>query len=155
SLLWLPLRVRRRGAFGRRASGALRSLHALLLGLGGWFAGVLIVLTALPTVPLDDEVLALVSIGIPIALGTYWASARGADSQRSRVARFVATVEGAVIGAWLGLNVTPGLFAPLLAIVGATAGANLIVLVLDIRRDRGAREPAAAATPRAFTEASA
>jgi hypothetical protein len=50
-------------------------------------------------------------------------------------------------------NVTSAAFG--LAIADATAGANLIVLVLDIRRDRAVREPAAAATPRAFTEASA
>jgi hypothetical protein len=127
----------------------LRSLYAVLLGLGGWFAGVLIALTALPTVALDDEVLALVSIGLPIALGIYWASAR------ATIARLAATVVGTVIGAWLGFNVSSGLFAVLLTIVGATAGANLIVLVLDIRRDRAAREAAAVATPRAVTEASA
>ncbi len=58
SLLWMPLRVRRQGAFGRKAGGALRSFYALLLGLGGWFVGVLIALTALPTAPIDDELLA-------------------------------------------------------------------------------------------------
>ena len=73
SLLWMPLRLRRRGAFGRKASGALRSLYALLLGLGGWFVGVLIVLTALPTVPLDDELLGALSVGLPIGLASYFA----------------------------------------------------------------------------------
>src|SRR2546430_595896 len=42
SLLWMPLRLRRRGRFGRKSGGAVRSVYALLLGLGGWFAGVLI-----------------------------------------------------------------------------------------------------------------
>ena len=156
SLLWMPLRVRRRGAFGRKASGTLRSLYALLLGLGGWFLGALIALTALPTVPITDEVLVLVSVAIPTGVGIYWAAR--SDSGRTSTARFAATMVSAVIGAWLGLNVTSaafGLFAPLLAIVTATAGANLIVLALDIRRERAAAEPAAAATPRAITEASA
>jgi pimeloyl-ACP methyl ester carboxylesterase len=132
TLVWMPLRVRRRGAYGRKASVALRSLHAILLGLGGWFAGVLIALTALPTVPLQDETLALVSIAIPVALGIYFASTHG-------LVRFAATVAGAVIGAWLGFHVTSAgfsLMAPLFAIVGATALANLVVLVLDVRRDR-------------------
>jgi pimeloyl-ACP methyl ester carboxylesterase len=158
SLLWMPLRVRRHGAFGWKASGTLRSLYALVLGLGGWFLGVLIVLTALPTVPITDEVLVLVSVAVPSGLGIYWASARSEGSGGPRTARFVATVVGAVIGAWLGFNVTSaafGMIAPLLAIVGATAGANLIVLALDIRRERAAREAAAAATPPALTEASA
>jgi hypothetical protein len=84
-------------------------------------------LRAVPTVPIQDEALALVLIAIPVALGIYFASSQG-------VARFAATVVGAVIGAWLGFHVTAagfGLTAPLFA----TAGANLIVLVLDILRD--------------------
>ena len=66
------------------------------------------------------------------------------------IARLAATVVGAVIGAWLGFHVTAagfGLLAPMFAVVGATAGANLIVLVLDIRRDRA---PAVAAVPQAI-----
>ena len=143
SLLWMPLRVRRRGPFGLKASAALRSLYALLLGLGGWFVGLLVVLTALPTASLLDEVLALVSIGIPIALGTYWASTPGEGPRRSRIACFAATMAGAVVGAWLGFNVTSaavGVLAPVLAIVGATVGANLTLVVLDIARDRRVRD---------------
>jgi pimeloyl-ACP methyl ester carboxylesterase len=143
SLLWLPLRVRRRGAFGWKASGTLRTLYALVLGLGGWFLGVLIVLTALPTVPITDEVLALVSIAIPTGLGIYWASARSDGSGGPRTARFVATVVGAVLGAWLGFNVTSAAFgaiAPLLAIVGAVVGANLTLLALDTSWDRRVRD---------------
>jgi hypothetical protein len=92
---------------------------------------VLIALTALPAVPVQDETLALVSIAIPVALGICFASSQG-------IVRLASTVVGAVIGAWLGLHVTSGGFgltARLFAIVGATAGANLIVLVLDILRD--------------------
>jgi pimeloyl-ACP methyl ester carboxylesterase len=143
SLLWMPLRVRRRGPFGRKASAALRSLYALVLGLGGWFVGLLVVLTVLPTASLLDEVLALVSIGIPIALGTYWASTPGEGPRRSRIARFAATMAGAVVGAWLGFNVTSaavGLLAPVLAIVGATVGANLTLIALDIAWDRRVRD---------------
>ena len=82
------------------------------------------------------------SIGIPIGLGIYWASARPTDPERIRIVRFVATVVGAVIGAWLGYHVSSGLFALVTAILGAVAGANLIVLGLDVWRDRAAREPA-------------
>jgi hypothetical protein len=72
SLLLMWLRVRRRGRFGRKASGALRSVYPLVLGLGGWFVGLMILLVALPTVALDNELLAALSIGVPIGLGTYW-----------------------------------------------------------------------------------
>ncbi|HEY1369227.1 MAG TPA: alpha/beta fold hydrolase [Gaiellaceae bacterium] len=140
SLVWMPLRVWRRGAYGRKASIAARSLYAAVLGLGGWFAGVLIALTAMPTVPITDEVLALVSIGIPVALAIYWASTH-------TTARVAATVVGAVAGAWLGLKVMDGLYAPLLAVAGAVAAANLVVLALDIARDRAARGRAEAPRP--------
>jgi pimeloyl-ACP methyl ester carboxylesterase len=148
SLLWMPLRIRRRGAFGRKGSVTLRSLYALVLGVGGWFLGVLIVLTALPTVPITDEMLVLVSVAVPTGLGIYWASARSDGSGGPRTARLAATMVGAVIGAWLGFNVTSAAFgaiAPFLAIVGATAGANLTLILLDISRARSPeRSPAAA-----------
>jgi RND superfamily putative drug exporter len=133
SLAWMAFRVRRRGAFGRKSSVALRSLYALLIGLGGLFLGILIALTALPTVPLTDELLAVLSVGVPVGLGLYFAS-RNHDWLG-----FAVAVGGALIGAWLGYNVTSAAFgvaAPLLAIVGAVVGANLTVLSLDVVRDR-------------------
>ena len=45
SLVWMALRVRWRGPFGRKTSAVLRVAYPLVLGLGGWFLGVLIVLT--------------------------------------------------------------------------------------------------------------
>src|SRR5215218_897955 len=72
SLLLMWRRVRKRGGFGRKASAVLRSVYLLVLGLGGWFIGLMIVLVALPTVALDNALLAVLSIGTPIALGTYW-----------------------------------------------------------------------------------
>jgi pimeloyl-ACP methyl ester carboxylesterase len=155
SLLWLPRRVHKRGGFGRKSSAALRSLYPSVLGLGGWFLGVLFVRTTSPTVPLDDELLGVVSIGLPIGLGIYWAWVRRVWSPRRKTAGFAAAVGGALIGGLLGFQVTDGLFAVVTTIVGAEAGANLILLVLDIARDSTARE-LAKATPRpAVTGASA
>jgi len=151
ALVWMPVRVQRRGAYGRKARVALRSVFALLVGLGGWFAGVLVALTALATVPIQDELLTVVSIGVPVGLVTYWASMR---DEGSRVPRLAVAVVGAVVGAWLGFNVTDaglGLFAPLVTIIGATAGANLTVIALDIQEDRAA---AAAAAPQPVAQAS-
>ena len=65
--------LRKRGRFGRKASAMLRSVFTLVLGLGGWFIGVLTVLIAFPTVPLDDPLLAVLSIGMPVGLGIYLA----------------------------------------------------------------------------------
>ena len=143
SLLWMPLRLRRRGAYGRKAGATLRSLYAVLLGLGGWFAGVLIALTALPTVPLTDELLAAFSVGLAIGLGLYFAWTNSDWSARSKLTGAAAATGGALIGAWLGFNVTSagfGMFAPLLAIVGAAVGGNLLLVALDIAWDRQARD---------------
>jgi hypothetical protein len=115
-----------------------------VLGLGGWFLGVLFVLTIAPTVPLDDELLAVLSIGTPIGLGIYWAWVRRALAPRARTAGFVAAVAGAFVGAWFGFHVTAGLVAVFTTIVGSAVGANLILLVLDTARDCTARETATA-----------
>jgi pimeloyl-ACP methyl ester carboxylesterase len=141
SLLWLSLRRR---PFGRKASGAVRSLYAVLLGIGGWFVGVLVVLTALPTVPLDDELLAALSVGVPIGLGVYFAWANRDWAAKTKATGFAAAAGGALVGAWLGFNVMEGLFALLTAILGAAVGGNLPLLFLDVAWDRQARDRFAA-----------
>jgi RND superfamily putative drug exporter len=146
SLLWLPRRVHKRGRLGRTASASIRSLYAPVLGLGGWFAGALVVLTTLPTVPLDSDLVAGLSVGLPVGLGIYWAWVRREWSSRTKGTGLAATLAGALVGAWLGCNATTGLFAVLTATIGATVGANLILLVLDLARDRSVRG-LAVATP--------
>jgi pimeloyl-ACP methyl ester carboxylesterase len=145
SLLLMARRVRKRGRFGRKASAALRSVYPIVLGLGGWFLGVLVVITTMPGVPLDDEVLAVVSVGLPIGLGIYYAWADRDRSSRIRTTGFVAAMAGALAGAWLGFNATTDLLALITSIVGAAVGANLILLGYDIARERSARELATAA----------
>jgi pimeloyl-ACP methyl ester carboxylesterase len=140
SLLWMSGRVRRCGSFGRKASASLRSLHPIVLGLGGWFVGVIVVLTTMPTVPLDNDVLAGLSMGLPIGLGIYWAWVHREWSATTRAVGFAAAVGGALVGAWLGFNATTGLAALLTTMVGAAAGGNLTVLALDIAWDRSARD---------------
>jgi pimeloyl-ACP methyl ester carboxylesterase len=144
SLLWLPLRVHRRGALGRKSSVALRSLYLVLLGLGGWFLGVLIVLQTMPTVALDDELLAALSVGAPIGLAVYFAWVNRDWSAGTKATGFAAATGGALLGAWLGFHALDGLFALVTSIVGAAAGANLLVLALDIAWDRQARDRVAA-----------
>ena len=96
SLLLMWRRAHKRGGFGRKASAILRSVYLLVLGLGGWFIGLIIVLVALPTVPLDSELMAVLSIGTPIGLGTYWAWVN-----RDRPARATR------IGIWVALTRRP------------------------------------------------
>ena len=140
SLLWIALRVRWRGPFGRKASGALRSVYALLLGVGGLLLGVLIVLTALPRVPINDGLLATLSVGVPVGLGLYFAWVNPGWSVRTKAIGFAAAAAGAILGAWLGFNATEGAFPLLTAIAGAAVGGNLIVFALDIAWDKQARD---------------
>jgi len=140
SLGLIALRVRRRGRLGRNSAAALRSLYPIVLGLGGWFAGLLIVLTTLPAVPLDDELFAVLSVGLPIGLGVYLAWVNRDWSARTRATGFAAAVGGALVGGWLGFNATEGLPALVTTIVGATAGSNLSLVLLDIAWDRQAHD---------------
>ena len=134
SLLLMWRRARKRGGFGRKASAMLRSVYLLVLGLGGWFIGLIIVLVALPTVPLDSELVAVLSIGTPIGLGTYWAWVnRDRPAKATRIGIWVA-LTGALVGALLGFNATSGLMAVITTIVGAAAGANLGLIALDVAR---------------------
>jgi hypothetical protein len=118
----------------------------LVLGLGGWLFGALLVLTALPTVPLDSELLAGLSVGVPVGLGIYFAWVHRDWSSRAKTTGLAAALGAALVGAWLGFNSIAGLFGVVTAIVGAAVAANLIVIVLDIARDRSVRD-LAAATP--------
>jgi pimeloyl-ACP methyl ester carboxylesterase len=149
SLVWMPLRVRR-APYGRKAGATLRSVYPLVLGLGGWFLAVLIVLTAFPTVPLDDELLATLPVGIPIGLGIYLAWVNRAWSAWTKGIGFAAALGGALVGAWLGLNVTEGLIALVTTIAGAAVGANLTLLGLDIAWDFQARDRFADRAPEAI-----
>src|SRR5207342_3567930 len=137
SLLWLARRLRRGAMFGRKCSFAARSLLPLVLGFGGWCLGVLIVLVALPTVPITDELLAVVSIAPPVALAVYAGWFRPAAPRRVAA---LAALSTAALGAWLGYQVPhgPGLGA-VTAIVGATIAANLGLIALDITASARAR----------------
>jgi pimeloyl-ACP methyl ester carboxylesterase len=144
SLLWMARRVHTRGPYGRKAGATLRSLYPIVLGLGGWFLGVLIVITAMPGTPLDDELLAAFSVGLPIGLGLYLAWVDRGWAARTKATGFAATVGGALVGAWLGFHASEGLLALITAIAGAAVGGNLTLLGLDIAWDRQVRERFAA-----------
>jgi pimeloyl-ACP methyl ester carboxylesterase len=140
SLLWMQLRVHHRGRFGRKASATLRSLYPIVLGLGGWFLALLIVITTMPGTPLDDGRLATLSVGLPIGLGVYFAWVNRDWTARTKTTGFAAAVTGGLAGAWLGFHAVADLLALVPAIVGAAVGANLILLALNISWDRRVRD---------------
>jgi pimeloyl-ACP methyl ester carboxylesterase len=149
SLLLMARRVRRRGRFGRKASATLRSVYPIVLGLGGYLLGVLIVLTTMPGARLDDELLAALSVGLPIGLGVYFAWVNRDAGAKTKLAGFVASVGGALVGAWLGFHATTDLLALVTAIVGGSIGANLALITLDIAWARSARDRLAVPAPSA------
>jgi len=142
SLLLLAVRVGRRGGFGRTSSVALRSVYPVVLGLGGWLLGVIVVSTTMPGVALDDELLALLSIGVPVGLGIYLGWVHG-DGKSVGLG---AALAGSLAGAWLGFHATTDLAALLTAIAGAIAFANLALILLDVLRVRPVGERAETAS---------
>jgi pimeloyl-ACP methyl ester carboxylesterase len=130
SLLWIGTRLGRGRMFGRKSSAAVRSLFPLLVGFGGWCLGALIALTVLPTVPLDDQLLAIVSIAPAVAAVVY----AGWFRQTAPAGIAALTALGtALLGAWIGFHVpsTPAIGA-VTAVIGAILAANLGLIALDI-----------------------
>jgi pimeloyl-ACP methyl ester carboxylesterase len=140
SLVWMPLRLRRRKRFGGKTSALLRSVYAVVLGLGGWFAGILLVITTMPGTPLDDPLLAVLSVGVPVGLGLYWAWLDRGLPASMKLEGFALGVVGALVGAWLGFRAGTDLLALITSIVGAIAGGNLGLVLLDVAGGRGAAE---------------
>ena len=139
SLLWMGGRAHLRGRYGRKSSATLRSAYPIVLGLGGWFAGLLIVFTTMPGTPLNSAALAVLGMGAPIGLGLYFAWVDRRWSLGTKAAGLAAAFGGALAGAWLGFNVAEDMLALITTIAGAAAAGNLALLVLDIVWDARGR----------------
>ena len=143
-LVVLAIRIRRRGGTGRKTGAWIRSAGPIVFGLGGWFLGALLVLRFWPSRPLDDQLLVVVSVAVPIWLGVYagWVCT---DTPKAMRAKGIgAAGVGAVVGAALGFHVLSGLMALITAIIGAAVVSNLSLLVLDISTERAASRGTAA-----------
>jgi pimeloyl-ACP methyl ester carboxylesterase len=121
SLAWLATRRRP----GRITRIVTRTLWAPVIGLGGWFAAVLVALIAFPSVPVDAELLITGSMAIPVALASYFA-------WRGPTIGLVAAIAGALTGAWFGLECATGMLAVATTLAGAVAGTNLALIAFDI-----------------------
>ena len=103
-----------------------------MLGLGGWLLGTLIVLTTMPGVSFDNQLVAVVAAGVPVGLGARFAWVNRAWSAKAKITGFAAAMIGALIGASLWFNATSSLLSIVTAIFGAAVGANLILLILNM-----------------------
>jgi hypothetical protein len=131
-VVWLSLRLRSRGNVGMKTGVAARSIYALIVGLGGWSLGALVVLTLMPSVSLANERVNLLTIGVPVALVVYLGWTQRSWSRRVRASGMAAAAGGSLVGTWLGLHAISGLYSAFLAVVCAIIGANLTVLLRDI-----------------------
>lgn len=139
SLAWMAYRVHRHGAVGRRAGRLVRVALTPLLGLGGWAAAALAAMALWPSLPLSDEAMAIVSIGVPLAIGTHLAWVHRDWPAALRLRGAAAVLLGAGVGAWLGYGAASGILAPLTTVLGGAALANLLVILVDIVDERSAR----------------
>jgi pimeloyl-ACP methyl ester carboxylesterase len=137
-LVVLAIRIRRRGGTGRKTGAWIRSAGPIVFGLGGWFLGELLVLRFWPSRALPDQLLAGVSIAVPIWLGVYagWVCTQTPKAMRAK--GIGAAGVGAVVGAVFGFHATSGQMALITAIIGAAVVSNLSLLVLDIWTERTA-----------------
>ena len=144
SLLWMWSRARRHVAFGRKKAAVLRALSPFVLGLGAWCLGALLVMVTDAPVPLVGVLPAVLCTGVPTGLAIHWVRVRDDEAAGGRTVALVLAVAAALSGAWLGFHVTQTFVAALVfGIAGATAAANLALIVLDIVRERPAARPAA------------
>ena len=143
-LVVLAIRIRRRGGTGRKTGAWIRSAGPIVFGLGGWFLGELLVLRFWPSRALPDQLLAVVSVAVPIWLGVYAGWVRTDTPKAMRAKGIGVAGVGAVVGAVLGFHVTSGLMALLTTIIGAAVVSNLSLLVLDIWTERAASRGTAA-----------
>lgn len=141
SLAVMARRVRKRGSIGRKSGVVLRSVYAVVLGLGGWCLGALVVLTTMPAVRIDNQLVAVLCIGVPTALGVYLAWVDQRWSPRSRRAGLLTATAGALVGAWLGYNAADDLISLATGVAGAVAGCNLTLILHDMWRTRPPATP--------------
>lgn len=147
SLLGLARRVQKRGRLGRKASATVRSLYAVVLGLGGWFLGVLVAITTMPSLPLDDALLNVLAVGVPVGLGIYLAWVHREWPARSKLGGLVAALAGSFAGTWLGIHAAEDLLALVTGIAGAVAGANVLLILLDMSRAGSTHDLTATTVP--------
>jgi len=79
-----------------------------VLGFGGWFLGILIVLPTMPSVPIDDMVLMTVSTAAPIGLAVYLAWVHRSWAKQTKLIGAAAAVLGALLGAVLAFHAAAG-----------------------------------------------
>ena len=85
-----------------------------------------------------DPLLAALSIGMPVGLCVYFAWTNRDWAAKTKWAGLAAALSGALVGAWLGFGLTEDLTRLFASILASIAGANLLLLLLDMTFKPGA-----------------
>lgn len=141
SLAVLAGRVRVRGRIGPVTGALVRSLYALVLGIGGWCLGALIVLTTMPATRVDGRLVVSVAAGAAVALGVYLSWVRRGWPTAVKTVGMLAAAAAALAGGWFGFAAAPQPLGVVTGVVGAVVGANLALIILDLVRAGAARSP--------------
>lgn len=72
--------------------------------------GALIVLATMPGIRIDNELLVIFSVGVPIGLGIYWAWVHRDWFSRIKSVGLAAAAAGSLAGAWMGFPAMDGRF---------------------------------------------
>ena len=95
--------------------------------------------------PIDGELLVVFSMGVPIALGIYWAWLQRDWPSETRRLGLAAAGLSALVGGWLGFHAGADILALVTTILGAAAATNLALILVSVARERSLRpepEPA-------------
>jgi hypothetical protein len=136
TLAVLARRRRTRERLGRATELFTRSVGAVVLGFGGWSLGAVAVLAAMPAVRVDNALLVVLFVGVPVGLGVHWASVHQSWPRRTVRTRLLLAGAGALAGAWVGFEATEPPVSLVTAVLGAVAVANLALILLEISWDR-------------------
>jgi hypothetical protein len=98
-------------------------------------------MSTVPGVPIDDPLLVIASMSLPIGLGVYVAWVHRDWPAEIRIPGFLSASGGALLGGWLGFNATSGLLALATTLLGAVAVANLPLILFGIAQGSAARAP--------------
>jgi hypothetical protein len=128
----------------------MRSVLGFAVGLGGWFAGALIVLTFFATVPLSSEPLGVLAASLPVGLGLYLAWTHHDRDRAAKTRGLLAAAGGALLGGWYGYTAIPGFTGLFATILGAIAAGNIALIVLGLWSDRLTRSTAGPRTEAAL-----
>ncbi len=128
----MTIRLRRQASFGRKGACGRPVALRRPPGTRRLRLGLLVVLTIPPTVPLDDQAVTVISVGLPVALAVYCGWLEGIEPDNQTLVGLGTVLSAAILGAWLGYHVSAPSLGAVTGTLAAVAAANLGLIVLEV-----------------------